>query len=232
MNWLLIATIGVVALCGIIGWFRGFIKTMFSLVATLLALVLAAFLCGPVSKVALAQDSIVNRVKTSVSDTLKLDSLEGKTSISDEEIDKIKAPDIVKKQLKSYNDKSGFELFDAKDAKDYVSGVVANIIIRAAVFVVLFIVLVVLIHVIGAALNLLSKLPGLNLANKAAGMAIGLVLGAAFVLVLFALVTVFSNTEIGQSALKLIEDNGVLKYIYEHNIVNDVFIELAGKIKK
>ena len=231
MNWLVIACGAVLFGCVIWGWCKGFIKMMIHLLAVALALALAAMLCQPLAKMVCKQESVMSSVKESVRDTLRLDKLADKTKLTNEDIEKFKLPEVVKEQLKDYNSESGFELFDAENAADYVAGVVANIIIRAACFVILFFSLLAIIYLIGIGLNLVSKLPVLNTVNRLTGAIVGLFIGAVLILMVFTAVTALQNTGFGETCQAAIEENKVLDTVYNNNIICDVYFDLAGKIR-
>jgi uncharacterized membrane protein required for colicin V production len=231
MNWLVIACGAVLLGCVIWGWCKGFIKMMIHLLAVALALALAAMLCQPLAKMVCKQESVMSSVKESVRDTLRLDKLADKTKLTNEDIEKLKLPEVIKEQLKDYNSESGFELFDAENAADYVAGVVANIIIRAACFVILFFALLAIIYLIGLGLNLVSKLPVLNTVNRLTGAIVGLFIGAVLILMFFTAVTALQNTGFGETCQTAIEENKVLDTMYNNNIICDVYFDLAGKIR-
>ena len=231
MNWLVIACGAVLLGCVIWGWCKGFIKMMIHLLAVALALALAAMLCQPLAKMVCKQESVMSSVKESVRDTLRLDKLADKTKLTNEDIEKLKLPEVIKEQLKDYNSESGFELFDAENAADYVSGVVANIIIRAACFVILFFALLAIIYLIGLGLNLVSERPVLNTVNRLTGAIVGLFIGAVLILMFFTAVTALQNTGFGETCQAAIEENKVLDTVYNNNIICDVYFDLAGKIR-
>lgn len=231
MNWLVICVIVLLALCIFWGWYKGFIKMMFHFLAVALALALAAMLCQPLAKAVAKQESIMSSIKKSVTSSLKLDKFADKTTLTDDEIEELDLPEVVKQQLKENNTERGFELFDSKSASDYIATLIANIIIRAGCFVVLFFVFVAIIYLLGIALNLVSKLPGLNLVNRLSGAVVGLFIGAVLVLMFFTAVTALGHTKFGQKSVDAIEENSILSTVYNNNIISDVYFDLAGKIR-
>ena len=231
MNWLVIVCIAVIAACVIWGFCTGFIKMMIHFLAVALALALAAMLCQPLAKMVCKQESVMTSVKDNVRETLQLDALADKTKLNNDDIDKLSLPEVIKKQLKENNTESGYALFDASDAADYVAGVVANIIIRAACFVILFFSLLAIIYLIGIGLNLVSKLPVLNTVNRVSGALVGLFVAAVLLLMFFTAVTALQNTKFGERCQTAIEENKVLETVYNNNIICDVYFDLAGKIK-
>lgn len=230
MNWMLVGCGAIVLICVIWGWIRGFVKMVFHFLAVALALVLAAALCQPLAKVVMQQESVVKSVKGHVRESLNLDKLAEKGTISSEDIDKLKLPDVVKEQLKENNTEEGFKLFDADNAADYVETLVTNVIIRAACFVILFCTLLAIIYLCGVALDIVTKLPVLSTMNRLSGAFVGLFVAAVLILMFFTAITALGNTEFGRNCQSAIADSNLLSSIYNNNIICDVYLDLTGKL--
>ncbi|MBR6020582.1 MAG: CvpA family protein [Lachnospiraceae bacterium] len=230
MNWMLVGCGAIVLICVIWGWIRGFVKMVFHFLAVALALVLAAALCQPLAKVVMQQESVVKSVKGHVRESLNLDKLAEKGTISSEDIDKLKLPDVVKEQLKENNSEEGFKLFDADNAADYVETLVTNVIIRAACFVILFCTLLAIIYLCGVALDIVTKLPVLSTMNRLSGAFVGLFVAAVLILMFFTAITALGNTEFGRNCQSAIADSNLLSSIYNNNIICDVYLDLTGKL--
>ena len=230
MNWMVAACGAIVLFCVIWGWIRVFVKMVFHFLAVALALVLAAALCQPLAKVMMQQESVVSHVKSSVRDSLKLDKIAEKGTITNDEIDDLKLPDAVKQQLKEHNSEEGYKMFDASDAADYVEELVTNVIVRAACFVILFITLLAIIYLLGVALNLVAKLPVLSMMNRLSGAFVGLFVGAVLILMFFTVITALSNTEFGQTCQAAISESKILSAIFSNNIICDVYLDLTNKL--
>ena len=117
-------------------------------------------------------------------------------------------------------------------AKDYVATSLATIILQAVIYLITFLVIWLLVFLAFMALNLIAKAPGLRAANRLAGMAVGLLMGACIIFLLFVLATATSSLDFGQNMMSCIEQNSVLKYWYDHNPLNGGFVSLSGILKK
>ena len=230
MNWMVVGCCAIMVICVIWGLVRGFVKMVFHFLAVGIALVLAAALCQPLAKVVMNQESLVSSVKERVHESLKLEKLADKGTLTNEDIDEMKLPEAVKQQLKDYNSENGFKMFDAENAADYVASLVANVIIRAACFVILFISLLAITYLLGVALNLVAKLPVLSMMNRLSGAFVGLFVGAVLILMFFTVVTAFGNTEFGRNCQSAIAENKILNTVYNNNIICDVYLDLSNKL--
>ncbi len=231
MNWLLVVCALVCLVLGLLGWHQGFVKMVFRLISFVLALVLAAMLTPMIADGLMRNASLKENVMDNVRETLQLDSLDEKDAALDSDIDKFALPTAIKDQLKKFNNKEGYAQLAVERASDYIAEMVASIIVRAVCFVLLFLIAFVLLIVLSNALNLVVKMPGLNFINKTGGVAVGLLQAFVLVLVAFALVTAFTNTEWGQECYRCINESKILSALYDNNIINGAFVDLTSKMR-
>ena len=95
----------------------------------------------------------------------------------------------------------------------------ADIILKAIVYVGVFLVVFTILKVISIATGIISRLPVIHQANKLLGAAVGLVEGLLIVWIIFMFLTAMSgNVQIAQ-ALSDIEGNVFLKQLYDNNMI-------------
>ena len=99
-----------------------------------------------------------------------------------------------------------------------VAEFLAKTILGALCFVLVFIIAMILLYALNKVLDIFAKLPLLKQANKLVGMALGLVQGILLVWLFFALVTVISGTEFGQTMFRYINESKLLSFLYTNNI--------------
>ena len=117
----------------------------------------------------------------------------------------------------------------SENFKHIYSNYLASVVINAIAFVITFIIILILLWVICNALNLISKLPILNHINKTDGMLAGLIQGFIIIWILFLIITILGGTTLGQEALKMVEENEILSFIYSNNFLLN-FITSAAKL--
>jgi uncharacterized membrane protein required for colicin V production len=219
MNWLLIVVLIILLGNAIIGMKVGFIKTVFSLVSLLLALILTLWVSPMVKGYMIGNEKIYNGIATKVEKMLPM----GEEEIEEEEqssvIEGLSLPKSIKEDLMENNTVESYKELAITNFKEYVSKYLTGVIINSVAFIVTFIVILIILWVIFMALDLISKLPLLNQVNKTAGLLAGLAHGLIVVWLFFILLTVFGSTEFGQSVMKLVEENEVLSIIYNNNIL-------------
>ena len=86
----------------------------------------------------------------------------------------------------------------------------------------------ILLYALNKVLDVFAKLPLLKQANKLVGMALGLVQGILLVWLFFALVTVISGTEFGQTMFRYINESKLLSFLYTNNIPMNFITKTAA----
>jgi uncharacterized membrane protein required for colicin V production len=229
MNWLLIVTGIIILANALIGMKTGFIKTVFSLVSLILALVLTVWISPVMKDFLKGNDKIYGTISHGIEKMLPFGEDEVASEDQTSEIDKLKLPISIKDSLIKNNTPQSYETLVVKSFKGYVSDYLTGIIINALAFSVTFIVITILLWVICMALDLISKLPLLNSLNKTTGLLAGLAQGLIIVWLFFIILTVFSSTHLGQDAMEQVGESQILSILYNNNYLLR-FITGATKI--
>ena len=219
MNWLLVVVLMILLGNAIIGMKVGFIKTIFSLVSLILALILTLWISPMVKNYMNTNEKFYNGIASKIEKMLPF----GEDEIAQKEqakaIEELKVPKSIKKGLLENNTAQHYKEMAINSFKQYVSNYLAGVIINSLAFIMTFVLILILLWVIFMALDLISKLPLLNQVNKTAGLLAGLLHGLIVVWLFFILLNVFASTQFGQSLLKLVGENEILSIIYNNNIL-------------
>ena len=229
MNWLLFVVVIILLGNAIIGMKVGFIKTVFSLVSLILALVLTIWISPMVKDYMKGNEKFYNSISSKVEKLLPFDEEGIEEKEQDTAIEGLSVPKSIKEGLLKNNTTEHYKEMAITSFKQYVSRYLTEIIINSLSFIVTFVAILILLWIIFMALDLISKLPLLNQANKTAGLLAGLVHGLILVWLFFILMNVFGGSTFGQSVMKLVEENEVLSIIYNNNILLK-FITSATKV--
>lgn len=224
MNWLLIIVLVLLIGYTIAGVKRGFIKTVFSLVSVIAALILTVLLSPVVNDMLSNNEKIHSKVTENVEKVFALEEDKALQDADQEElINDLPLPASLKESLIHNKNKT------LEDINDYIISYVTGIIINAMAFIITFIFIRLILWAISLALNILSKLPVLSQINRIAGFAVGLLHGLIMVWLMFILITVFGGSEFGQKAFEMIDSSRILSLIYNKNLLLG-FITKATKI--
>ena len=222
MNWLLIVA-GVILIASmIVGFVKGFVKSIFSLFSFIVILVAACFIAPLVDQYVENNTQLYQMVEERCIAHYEKNAMEPTNSnqlvepASEEEAISILGIQYPKKLQEKFRQ----DLVNhASDAGAFVKlgKTTANIIIESAIFFLTIIVLWMIIRVIEGILDLMAKLPVLNGVNKALGIIVGFVEGILILWILAFILSLFGTTNIGSYLLTLVKENNILTFIYENN---------------
>jgi Colicin V production protein. len=211
MNWLLIAVLAIIIVNAWLGRKVGLIKIVYSLFSFILTLLITTWINPKVNDILKNNEMFYQKTYQKVDEMLF--SEEREEGDQDEMIDNLPLPRSIKDNLKENKAKQEANI------KAYVTNQVTGIVINALAFILTYIAVFIGLWAISMALNIISKLPILNKINKLAGFVVGGMQGLFIVWLLFLLLTVFSGSEISQSAFKQIEESSILNFLYNKNFI-------------
>ena len=205
---ILIGVIAVLAISGLYGYKRGFVRIVLSMVAMLVTFVLAAILTVPVSAMLAAATPLDENIEESVS------GLVADSGVIDEEtISNLNLPEQIEEII----------LEGASEAvngfHEYVVSTVSDLILKAITFFVLIIVIYIVVRIVIFMLDFISKLPVINSINKTGGLAVGIAQGLLLVWIGCLVVTAFSDKAWAQEVFAQINANPFLTFIYNNNLI-------------
>ena len=203
----------------------GFIKTVYGLLSSLIALVLAFFIY-PAIEYMLKLTPIYEGIKGWVTERLPEVGnvgLQGQATIIQESLTWM--PDFITDKMVRNNNPEIYELLGVSTLMEYMATFVANLCIMGIAIVVCFIVVKVGLAISVNLLDLVAKLPILKTANKWAGFIVGLIKGV-FIVWLICLVVPFIMMIPGLISINtLIEESLLMQLFYEHNVILQLFIK-------
>ena len=248
MNLVLIAGILILALNIVLGYKEGFVKAAYSLVAWILVLILTTCLTPLATDWVMNHTSVPTKIEAYVYEQIekgieeKQQEVQGElgTKLEIEETDGLEIleqygiylPDAVLDKSEEMQQEIQIEesleaLTDSAISPVYrtLSATITAIVIKGVVSVVIMILAVIVVYVLGAVLDIVSKLPVIDTANKALGIAAGAIKGMLIIWVLLAVLSFFSVTEMGRTLIAWIYENPILIWIYENNpLLNLLFL--------
>jgi uncharacterized membrane protein required for colicin V production len=218
VNWLLIVVLVILGGCAIYGRSRGFIKTVFALFSTIIALSLTMWVSPTVSKQVQKNEKVMTFVTQKVSKVIKSKKKNKKVAEQVNYINKLPLPKAMKKTMIENNNTESYKAMAVKSFQDYICGSIARVIINAGVFLIVMLALLIGMAILCEALNIISKLPLINGLNKTAGLFAGLLQGIVIVWIGCIVLTMFSGTKLGQEMFTIINQDPFLSIIYNNNL--------------
>lgn len=227
MNILLVVIAGIFLISMFLGYKKGLIKIVASLMATLISIILVSLIAPHVSTWIRATTPLEDVVQNKVIEMLLPDT-ENEETILEQElpreqqismIEGAEIPEMFQKMLLENNNSEAYAVLGVSTFGEYVGAYIAKLLADIIAFLVTMVVVMIVVHVAIAMLGILNKLPIIGGANRIAGAAVGIGIGLLAVWILFLLVTLLYNTDFGKACLDDIAASPILTKLYDSNIL-------------
>ena len=213
----------------ILGGFKGFVHTIFTMFSLFLIILLTGILSPHVADYINNHTEIPKRIHSKVEEKINLKEKikSGMATKRDDLIDSINAPEQLKNLLKEKSEKAGVDRSattesDSKSLIDSIYDRITELIVNAIAYLFTFAVVGVIVIITGLLLDVVAKLPGIKQANTILGAVIGLLQGYMVVSLIYVLATAFGATAFGSGIIGMVAESDILSWFYEHNIVVDI----------
>lgn len=135
-------------------------------------------------------------------------------------------PDVLKNLLLKNNNKEMYNELGVTTFPQYIGAYIARLVINIIAFVLTFIVVTVILRAVVFALDIVSELPVVGFFNHLGGGVLGIGIALIIVWILFMIVTLLYTTDIGKEIYEMIQNNSLLKLIYDYNPVMQLVVKL------
>ena len=224
MNVTFIVALVVIIGLTVLGYVRGLIKSVWHLAGAIIIIALTLMLAPTTAKILNNNEKIRSKVYEKVKETIKLpeDGFVSQDKI-DDKIEDMNLPAAIEEMFKKYVNEKGDSVEKAqKDMVETFYDKAATTVITGCAYVITLILVIILSAIAVWLLDKFFQLPGLNAVNKIGGLIIGLVEGVIIVWAFCGLISVFAATETGAAIIGQIQENPLLNYFYEHNLISTV----------
>jgi len=238
MNIFTLIILAILAISVWLGWKKGLVRTILSLCSMIISLVLVWFLFPHVSSVVEGFTPIRETVYEHVNGFLSEEVPElleqlptADTTAQNELIEKLPLPEELKEKLSLNNKFDVYETLGVDNFVEYLSTTITNLLIQAASLLITLVIVFIAVHLLIHVLDLVAKLPVLNVANKSGGAIAGLVLGYLIVQIIFLVITVFSGTGWGKSLMLQVNESAILTFLYNSSAtIKMLFSQLTASL--
>ena len=237
-HWLEIAVAVYILAMVLQGHHKGFIRLAVSATAMLITLVTVNYAMPYVTDWLKHDTPVYETLKEKMAESVGIDDilnnlgLETQTQKADEWliIEELPLPDQLKNLLVENNNIEVYRLMGVEFFRDYIGGYLADTVLKAVVFVVLFILIYLALKILVIWLDLIAKLPILSGINKMAGAVLGGIQALLFIWILCIVLTIFSRTEIGRIVFEQVNASLWLSWLYDHNMLANLILGLIRSI--
>ena len=237
-HWLEIAVAVYILSMVLYGHYKGFIRLAVSATALLITLVTVNYTMPYVTDWLKNDTPVYEKLKAKVADSIGIDDIlnslgvDGYLEKSDEWqiIKELPVPEQMKTLLVENNNTEVYRSMGVEFFRDYVGGFLADMILKAVVFLVLFLIIYIVLQILVVGLDLIARLPIISGINKMAGAVLGGVQAMIFICIGCLVLTIFSGTELGSSALAQVNASTWLSWIYDHNMLAYLVLGLIKSV--
>ena len=198
MNLLEIIVIITMALCVIIGYCRGFLKTVYSIAAWIFILVCVSLITPHLTNFLEEHTGLKDSIQEKCADYME--------SISDSEELPIGG------------------LLTESGVYDELAGQMAPFIIEGISFFVVMLIISIVTFSVSHMMNFVSKIPLIQGPDKILGAAFGSLKGLVFVWLLLYIISVSAASELGAKYMGYIKDSPLLTFLFDHNILVEMIL--------
>jgi uncharacterized membrane protein required for colicin V production len=223
MNWLCVVLLIFLVLSVANGARKGLVRMVVSLVFMILVMglssILHPYISNYIKENTKIYDTVLDGCSQVMNDRLRQQQEDLTLSVQVEIIDSLPLPAGMKDGLLKGNNAEAWEMLSVDRFSDYLAAYLADLIIRAAAFLLSFIVAFIVVKIGQNIAYLLTSLPGISLVNRAAGAAFGLIQACIWIELFFVLVMLVQDTDFGQVLIAAVQENEVLNHLYNHNVL-------------
>lgn len=229
-NIILAGVIAILAIMTFVGYKRGLIKTVFSLLSVVIVLAVVTILT-PTAGVLIRETPIYSYIQEKtqdyvyecIGDGFKENSMAGIGAGEQKKvIEQLPLPQNIKDTLLENNTEEGYKALAVTNFVDYIVYSITDRIIDSIVFIILFAVVGCAVKLAVRFLDIISKLPVLNFLNKSGGAVFGFAEALILLWIACMIITAFGATNWGQQLLAEINNNVLLSIIYNSNVIEKI----------
>ena len=197
-------------------WFAGLIAVLF--IVTKISPYVSDFLIKNTSLYDNVRQRIIVAYEEKNANDIPDDSFSGDER-ENRVIDSFGFPDLITNSIKSNNTSEIYDRLAVTLFKDYISGYLSALSIKAGTFVGLFVILAIIQCVLFLAIKILEKIPVLRTFNRLLGMATGITLALVLVWIFFIAVMMFFGRSFGAWVFSQVKASRILTYLFNNNIL-------------
>lgn len=208
------------------GFRRGLVKEIIAFVSIFVAMAFVWALNPYVDQFLRENTEIYQYIEETVEKAFEKSTIQNTEPDAQENfIDEMLLPEFMKKNIQDNNNVAGYQKLAVDSFEEYISGYIVDAIEKCVSFIVTFILIIALIKVTGCILDILVSFPVLKQTNQIAGAFLG---GGKFIILLwfaFIIMSVLGQTTWGKTGLELIEQDSIMKILYDNNWIMEMFLE-------
>lgn len=234
MNWILIIVLAVLALSAFVGYHKGMLRIIYSLVSWIVVLAFVSWATPQINLYLLENTVIYDRIEEYCEGTIRESSSE-QVEMTQQEAEEalveelgsedllanlgVSVPDSVMDGILEKTADATETFLDESGIYAAIAGGLATFILEGIAFLVALVLAWLVVHIISQLLGIVSKIPVIKGLNRTLGFFVGVIYGFLIVWLGFYIIALGSASEMGQVVVSYIYENPFLTFLYENNLV-------------
>lgn len=227
LTWLGAVCMALILIGIIIGLVRGLVKEVVSIAIVFVSIALVWFLNPYVNHFLREMTPIESKIEDQTRKLLgdQLDS--GKVIPADKQqeiIENLDLPENIINTLLKNNNAEEYKELNVNSFIDYIVEYPVNIVMNGISFLITYALVTILLRVLVFVLDIFTRLPVVSGLNKLGGALIGGAKYVIFIWIGMLVITMLCNTEVGRTAMEMIERDRFLSFVYSWNLILKFFV--------
>lgn len=230
MNGFDILVIAILLVMVVIGFSRGFVRTLYTFLSFIVTFALTYYFYPYVTRFLMTSTSLYTTLSEKISETLNLSDLMNNMMGREDQVNAIATlslPEQMKDMLVANNNSEMFRLLGASSFEDYISGMLATWVINLISFIGLFLLISLILSIVFGLIDLVSKLPLINITNKAAGGLLGAIFAIGIIWIVMMGISMMITSGSQPEWLTQMDASSIAKVFY----YNNPLLEWVGNIE-
>lgn len=209
------------------GYQKGLLRMVVSVAASIVTLLVAIVILPYVNDVVKEQTNIYPAVEATLQEQLESYTTEYLEDLEENQqgnfIESLNLPKSIEDMILKNNTEEYYKEQGIQNFSQYMSKMMASIVIRIAIFILTYLALFILLRVVGIVAKIADYLPFIKEANRLSGAALCVLEGLLVIWLICMATTACATTEIGQALNGMIQGSRVLQALYVYNPLTMLF---------
>lgn len=219
----------IIFICGYNGYKKGLLMTFLGVIPMICG-VIAVYIFTPVVASALIKTPVYWAFLQGLENTF---STFNNINLTDSQVviasvDGLVLPEFLKETLFVNNNDVVHEILGVDSLGGYIAGFLANICVNIIAVIITFIVVTVAVHILIRGLNLVTKLPVLNIINQLSGVILGFFKSVIIIWVMGVVLFLFQCNGQFLEIIMAVENSHIANIFYETNFLIQLLLNIFG----
>lgn len=226
MNWLYLTVMGYIVVSALRGYHKGFLRVIYSVAALAVSVIFIAVAAPLIRNLILESTTVAQQIEKGSEKYVRIQiekKLEDGTLTEGAGLPWAVLPKALQKELGHASKTAIPDLLESQGIYKKLAKAVAEFGVSAIAFLLALVIIWLILFMIGRRLDLFSKKPGVHIVNMIFGFFAGVLKAFLVIWVVFLLIKATEILPTSAALIEMIEENAVLRGLYEENWILKLF---------